>query len=396
MAKIWQVTKTMKTNPWVEEFLSGEDAKLDEQLTTYDIAGSVAHAQMLKAIGILTDKELKKMLWGLNKILKSYQSGSFKVEVQDEDVHTAVENKLIELIGEPGKKLHTGRSRNDQILTDLRLYIKDQLIAVETLTGVLMVTLGQWGKKYAEVPMPGYTHMQKAMPSSVKLWAESYEEALKNDLVLVQAAYKLADQNPLGSGAGFGVSLPLDKQLTAKLLGFAKVQDNPIACQHLRGKVELAVLAAMAQLMITLSKLAQDLLLFTTSEFDLLEVDEALTTGSSMMPQKQNLDVAELMRARAYKVIGLENMVAGMCAGLPSGFNRDMQETKGPLMQGLKITQDCLVMAKILIEGIKPKTDKLKVAMTEDLYATDKAYALVKKGVAFRDAYKQIKLSQSS
>lgn len=390
--KLWQTRKTVKLHPMMEEFCSGENAELDQELVAYDIAGSVAQAKMLKTIGILSEIELKEILKGLKWILKDYKKGSFSVKTEDEDVHTAVENKLVDLIGEPGKKLHTGRSRNDQILTDLRLYIKDQLIAVETLTGVLMVTLGQWGKKYTGVPMPGYTHMQKAMPSNVKLWVESYADALKNDLVLVQAAYKLADQNPLGSGAGFGVSLPLDKKLTAKLLGFSQVQDNPIACQHLRGKVELAILAAMSQIMITLSKFAQDVLLFTTSEFDFFEVAESLTTGSSIMPQKKNVDVMELVRGRTQVVIGLATQVAGICAGLPLGYNGDLQETKGPLMQGLKITLQSLQVCKLVVEGLKPNQDKLKAAMTPELYATDRAYELVKQGVPFREAYEQIKL----
>lgn len=390
--KLWQTRKTVKLHPMMEEFCSGENAELDQELVAYDIAGSVAQAKMLKTIGILSEIELKKILQGLKQILKDYKERSFSVKTEDEDVHTAVENRLVELIGEPGKKLHTGRSRNDQILTDLRLYIKDQLIEVETLTGALMVTLGQWGKKYVGVPMPGYTHMQKAMPSNVKLWVESYAEALKNDLVLVHAAYKLADQNPLGSGAGFGVSLPLDKQLTAKLLGFTKVQDNPMACQHLRGKVELAVLAAVSQIMITLSKFAQDVLLFTTSEFDFFEVTESLTTGSSIMPQKKNVDVMELVRGRTQVVIGLATQVAGICAGLPSGYNGDLQETKGSLMQGLKITLQSLQVCKLVVEGLKPNQDKLKAAMTPELYATDRAYELVKQGVPFREAYEQIKL----
>jgi argininosuccinate lyase len=391
MAKIWQTSKSCKMNPLVESFLSGEDVGLDQKLVVYDITGSLAHSKMLFSIGLLTKKEQQQIAKGLNQIKKLYHQGKFVVTVADEDVHAAVETKLIELIGDAGNKLHTGRSRNDQVLTDLCLYCKDQLQLVEKLAKDLVKVFHKWGKKYAAVPMPGYTHMQKDMPTSVFTWIDSYGETLTNDLLLLKAAYQLADQNPLGSGAGFGVNLPLDKQLTARLLGFAKVQHNPIACQHLRGKLELAVLAAMGQIMITLSKLAQDLLLFTTQEFDFFQVDESLTTGSSIMPQKKNLDVAELIRAKAHVVGGYTAMVAGICAGLPMGFNRDMQETKGPMMQGLKTTKDSLSVTKVLITGIKPKASNLKAAMTADLYATDKAYELVKKGVPFRKAYQQIK-----
>ncbi len=399
MAKLWHVrqaqceqTKTLnKLHQKVEEFMAGENIKLDQELVIYDIQGSVAHAKMLKEIGILTKGELGEILKGLKTILGEYKKGGFKIELEDEDVHTAVENKLVKLVGEVGKKLHTGRSRNDQILVDLKLYIKDKLGEVEKEAGVLIGALEGMAKKYGYIAMPGYTHMQKAMPTSIALWAQGYVATLKDDLILVKSVLELADQNPLGSGAGYGVSLQLDKQLTTKLLGFGKVQSNPISCQHSRGKIELAVIQVLVQVMITLSKLAADLLLFTTSEFDFFEVQEGLTTGSSIMPNKKNLDVAELIKAKAQMMVGWMSGVAGVCAGLPSGYNADVSETKEPLIKGLKVTSQCLDMSQLLIKNLKPNEKKLKAAMTDELYATDEVYKLVKKGVSFRDAYKKIK-----
>ena len=325
--KLWQAT-SIKLHPLVDEFTSADQIILDQELVKYDIAGSMAHAQMLESIGLLTQTELKAILAGLKQILKNYHSGSFKIGADEEDVHTAVENKLVELVGDPGKKLHTGRSRNDQVLVDLKLYIKDKVKEVNNASEGLIKTLMAAAKKYQGIPMPGYTHMQKAMPSSVSMWLESYAETLKDDLMLTDAVYEMANQNPLGSGAGFGVNLPLNKQMTAKLLGFSKVQQNPMACQMSRGKVELALLSALAQIMITLSKFAQDVLLFTTSEFDLFTVGEAVVTGSSIMPQKQNPDVLETIKRKAIDIAGESFKISSVGRGNISGYNRDTQGVK--------------------------------------------------------------------
>jgi argininosuccinate lyase len=393
MAKLWQINNQSKINPLVEEFTSADQVMLDQKLIPYDIRGSLAHAQMLEKIGILKASELKAIKKGLAQLLDDYHKGSFCIKVDEEDCHTAIENALVKLVGEAGKKLHTGRSRNDQVLVALKLYIKEKLIEVEKATEQLRDSLLMWAKKYEEMPMPGYSHMQKAMPSSVKLWVESYASVFKDDLELVKAVYKLADQNPLGSGAGFGVSLPLDKKLTAKLLGFSKVQKNSLACQHSRGKIELAVLQTLAQLMITLSKLAEDVLLYSTQEFGFFTVNGDLTTGSSMMPQKKNLDVMEIVRARVQVVLAFCQQVGGIAAGLPSGYNRDLQETKEPLMKGLEITIQSLKVCQLVIRGLKPNKEVLQQAMTDELYLIDEVNALVKKGVPFREAYRQVKES---
>ena len=396
MAKLWQIPsngtskKQHKLHPLVEEFCSGEDVQLDQELVLYDIKGSLAHAKMLEKVGVLSKEELKKVIGGLKQILKQYQQGELVISRASEDVHTAVEVKLVELVGEAGKKLHTARSRNDQVLTDIKLYIKDKLAEVENETQELIGVLNGFGKKHGDL-MPGYTHMQKAMPSSLNLWAESFSAALKDDLGLVKAVVKLVDQNPLGSGAGFGVNLPVDKKLTANLLGFSKVQWNPLSCQHARGKVELAVLQSLSQIMVTLSKLAQDVLLYSTDEYGFFKVDETLTTGSSLMPQKKNLDVMELVRAKAHTLLGWSQLVGGVVAGLPSGYNRDVQETKGPLMRGLKATLESLKVCQLTVKGLEPQKQKLKEAMTGELYATEQVDELVKQGMPFRQAYRQVK-----
>lgn len=386
MKKLWQKNK-IKLNSIIEAFETKDDLILDQKLIKYDVIGSIAHAKMLHKIGILTSEELNKLEHGLQKILNLDSAGKFKLEHGDEDIHTKIENYLTKKYGEIGKKIHTARSRNDQVLTAIRLYNKNKLEKIQKHLLGLIQSFYQFSKKYASIPMPGYTHMQKAMPSSISLWAENFKDSLLDDLTLIKATYKLNNQSPLGSAAGYGAPIDLDKQLTAKLLGFDKVQENPLYCQNSRGKIEAAILASLMSILLTINKFASDLMLFTTSEFSFFMVSNELTTGSSIMPQKINLDIAELLRSKVHIVLGNYIQIISLSSNLISGYNRDIQDSKKPLMESLEITLDSLKVAKVLLENTVPNKEKLEAAMTEELYATDKALKLVLKGESFRDAY---------
>jgi len=313
------------------------------------------------------------------------------LENGDEDVHTKIENYLTNNFGEVGKKIHTGKSRNDQVLTDMKLFEKDNLLQIEKQIIELSKIFKDFSDKYKTIPMPGYTHMQKAMPTTVGMWAKSFVESFWDDLIIVNNAIKLIDKSPLGSAAGYGVNLPLDKKYTAKLLGFSGIQDNPNYCQNSKGKMDLLVIGALHNVMLTINKFVSDVLLFTTFEFEFFDVDKKLCTGSSIMPQKKNVDVAELLKAKTHKVLGNFVQVAGIVSNLISGYNRDFQETKKPIIESLEIVLSSLKATKLLINGLTPNVAKLKAAMTEEIYATQKALDLVAKGISFRDAYKLIK-----
>lgn len=389
MKKLWEKNKT-KLNSLIETFDTKDNLLLDNKLTEYDILGSIAHAKMLNKIGILNNEELNKLEQGLNEISKLNKLGKFDLQYGDEDIHTKIENFLTEKYEEVGKKIHTARSRNDQVLTDLRLYNKAGLEEVQKYLLALIQIFHEFSKKYEGIPMPGYTHMQKAMPSSISLWAESFKDSLLDDLSLVKAVYKLNNQSPLGSAAGYGVPIKLDKHFTAKLLGFNKVQENPIYCQNSRGKIEAMILASLISILQTINKFATDLMLFTTAEFKYFEVSEEVTTGSSTMPQKNNLDVAELLRSKVHIVLGHYVQIVSLSSNLISGYNGDIQETKKPLMESLETTLECLKVIKILLENITPNKEALGDAMTEELFATQKTLKLVSQGVSFRDAYQQV------
>ena len=385
--KLWQ--KHWQLNPELEAFETGDDLLLDQKLVWADVAGSIAHAACLKNIGILTSHEFAQAKKGLLEIKKFAAEGKFMLQMGDEDIHTKIENYLTRHYGMVGKKIHTGRSRNDQVLTAIRLYTKEELLDIQTKIRLLTDAFVYFSKKYGHIVMPGYTHMQKAMPSSIGLWAGSFVSSLKDDLVNVRAALTLVDQSPLGSAAGYGVPLPLDRKLTAKLLGFAHVQNNSLYCQNSRGKIEGTVVSALVSLQQTINKFATDVLLFTTSEFGYFTIDDVLTTGSSIMPQKKNIDIAELLRSKLHIILGYYNEIIGISSNLPSGYNRDLQDTKKPLMESLAISKQSLAIATLLIRHMKPNKDKLSLAMTPELFATHKVFEQVKKGIAFRDAYKK-------
>lgn len=390
MTKLWQ-TK-IKLDKQVEAFETKDDLLLDQKLVQYDVLGSIAHAMMLEKIGILTAKELKLLKKNLEEILQLHEKGKFQLTEGDEDVHTKIENYLTEKCGEAGKKIHTGRSRNDQVLTALRLYTKDKLGNIIKEVQSLEMSFIECAKKYTKVEMPGYTHMQKAMPSTVGLWAGSFAQSLEDDLKIVQTIYNIINQSPLGSAAGYGVPFNVKRDYTAKLLGFKKVQENPLYCQNSRGKFEASVLAVLISVLQTINKFAQDVLLFTTSEYGFFTVDNSLTTGSSIMPQKKNIDLAELLRSKVHILLGHYVAIVSLSSNLPSGYNRDLQDTKKPLFESLEIAINSLKMCQILLSGLHPKGAKLKAAMTEELYAAENAMKLAKKGIPFRTAYKKIAL----
>lgn len=373
-----------------EKFTAGEDIFLDQLLVKYDVIGSIAHAVMLQKIGLLTQTELMELKKALLEIIDLDKKGQFKIEAWEEDVHTKIENYLTAKLGEGGKKIHTGRSRNDQILIDLRLYIKEKLLKIQKNVLELCNALVTFSKENKSLPMPGYTHLQKAMPSSVDLWALSFVESLLDDLTFTKTTYNLNDQNPLGSGAGYGSPINLDRELTTNLLGFKKLQNNVLYVQNSRGKIESMVLAALGQIMIDLSKLSNDLILFSTEEFGFFGIPEKLKTGSSMMPKKRNPDILELIRARTNKAISYYFQIINIIKDLPSGYNRDLQETKEPILKGLVITTSCLEMMTSIINNLNVNKEKLEKAFSPEIYAADKAFELVARGVPFRDAYREI------
>lgn len=390
MKKLWS-KEGKKLNKFVDEYCFSAGIEWDNSLVYYDVLGSIAHGKMLEKIKIITKDEFKKIKKCLIEIIYLHENNQFKISEEDENVHTKVENYLTEKLGNLGKKIHTGRSRNDQVLVDLRLYSKDKILTLVVSIYRYIETLVNYGKKYEFVPMPGYTHMQKAMPSSVGMWAGSFAEQLLDQLEILKSVYKLNDQSPLGSGAAYGVSLQIDRELTAKLLGFSKVQNNSLYCQASRVTIQLSIAQLLVQIMLCASRFAQDLLLFTTSEFNFFEVDEEICTGSSIMPQKKNLDLMELVRAKTHTVIAKEQLMAAILTGLPSGYNADFGETKGPFMEALSITMQTLEALNITLKLIKPNKKNLSEACTPEIYATHFAYKLVESGLPFRDAYLKIK-----
>jgi argininosuccinate lyase len=387
--KLWD--KGISLNKEIEKYTVGNDYALDLNLVKYDCLASIAHAKMLAKIKVISEAEKAKLVLGLNEIIKLNDEGKFQILPEDEDCHTAIEKYLTSKCGEAGKKIHTGRSRNDQVLTAIRLYEKEKLGEIKALVQVYVGAIAHAKKKWAKTPLPGYTHMQRAMPSSVAQWLECYENSMQDNLILLDAQLKLIDQNPLGTGAGYGIPVfNLDRKMTAKEMGFGRVQENPIYAQHTRGKFEASIISALSQIMFDLNKLASDLILFNTSEFGFVKLPAAYTTGSSIMPQKKNPDVLELMRAKYHVVLGEEFKVKSLISNLMYGYNRDTQLTKEPLMNSIEITSSSLKIASMLFENIQFDAQKLQKAMDPELYATEEAYKLVKGGMPFRDAYKKI------
>lgn len=388
MKKLWQ--KNWQLDTFIESFETKDDLVSDQKLIKFDVLGSMAHARMLCKIGILSKQELATVTKGLLEILNLARRNNFVLKMGDEDIHTKIENFLTDKYGEIGKKIHTGRSRNDQVLTDLRLFTKEQMLHIWKDIFILIESFYKFAKKYEFVPMPGYTHMQKAMPSSVGMWAGSFTESLFDDLVLFKAAYLVNDRSPLGSAAGYGVSLPLDREYTSKLLGFGAVQINSLYCQNSRGKFEACVVGALHSILLDINKFASDVLLFTTSEFSYFNVAKKLCTGSSIMPQKKNVDVAELLRSKIHIALGHYVQILSLSGNLFSGYNKDLQDTKKPLMENLEVARSSINAAAMLIENLTPQKEYMSRALTSEVFATNKVMDLVLAGMPFREAYNQV------
>ena len=388
MSKLWD--RGVDLDKAVEAFTVGKDPELDNVLIPYDCKASIAHARMLGEMGYLENNEVEKLVMELENIISFHREDNFTIKVSQEDCHTAIEEYLVEQLGDVGKKIHTARSRNDQVLTALRLYYKEVLQEIIDLGEGWIKVLGKFGEENYDVSFPGYTHMQKAMPSSMAMWAGAYVDGMKDDLSMLKSVAKLIDQSPLGSAAGYGVPIKIDKEMTAKEMGFDRVQNNPIYCQLSRGKFELSILHGLGQIMLTINRLASDLILYSMTEFGYISLPEEFCTGSSIMPQKKNPDVLELLRGSYHIISGYETQVKGLTANLISGYNRDIQLSKEPVMRGINLGIDCFKISAAVIEALKVNKDICDAAMTDELFETEKAYKLVEKGIPFREAYRQV------
>lgn len=391
MSKIW--AKDYELDSLIEEYTVGNDYILDLDLIEFDCIGSIAHAKMLSTIGILTDDEYQKLEAELNNIIEDVKNNNFVIKRSDEDCHTAIEARLTDRLGEVGKKIHTGRSRNDQVITATRLYTKFQIEQTISSGLSLITSLTKMARENSDVPMVGRTHMQTAMPSSIGLWMGAFAEELTDSLRLLESIYHIVDQNPLGSAASYGVPLPLDRALTAELLGFKKVQNNVLYVNNSRGKFESMVLDALDQISLTLSKMAQDLILFSLPEFDYFSLPKELCSGSSIMPQKKNPDGFELLRSKSAIVSSCAFQVKSIIRSLPSGYNRDFQDTKEPFLRGCNTALLSIRVMELSMINLKVNKDKCLEGFTPEIYATDAALELVAKGASFRDAYVEVGLN---
>ncbi|MES2621771.1 MAG: argininosuccinate lyase [Bacteroidota bacterium] len=373
-----------------ERFTVGNDRQWDLRLAEFDVLGSMAHADMLEHIGIISAEESGAIRAGLETILNEVRGGKFVIDEHVEDVHSQVEKMLTEQIGDAGKKLHTGRSRNDQVLLDIKLFLKHELKETASLVNQLFNRLQELSEQYKNDLFPGYTHFQLAMPSSFGLWFGAYAESLTDDMELLIAAYTIADKNPLGSGAGYGSAFPLSRKLTTELLHFSDTNYNSVYAQMTRGKAEKTALTAFASVAGTVSKFAYDVCLYMNQQFAFVSFPDSLTTGSSIMPHKKNPDVFELLRAKCNRLQAAPNEMTLLCNNLPSGYHRDMQLTKDILFPAVDNMKECLSMLIYSLEDIRIRKNILNDAKFNDLFSVEEINKLVVSGVAFRDAYKMI------
>ena len=386
--KLWQKDKASLAA--VEQFTVGRDREMDTYLAPFDVLGSLAHITMLQKIGLLTAEELAVLQQELKNIYKEIQAGDFALEDGVEDIHSQVELLLTRRLGEVGKKIHSGRSRNDQVLVDLKLFLRHELQTLVQDVKVLFDLLQQKSEQYKAHLLPGYTHLQIAMPSSFGLWLGAYAESLVDDLTVLQGAYKVVNKNPLGSAAGYGSSFPLDRELTTSLLGFETLNYNVVYAQMGRGKTEKIVAFALAGLGATLAKMAMDACLFMNQNFGFISFPDELTTGSSIMPHKKNPDVWELIRSYGNKLQALPNEIAMMTTNLPSGYHRDLQLLKENLFPAFQTLRSCLQMAGLMLNNMQVKENILDDEKYRYLFSVEVVNKLVLEGVPFREAYKQV------
>ncbi|MBR5333526.1 MAG: argininosuccinate lyase [Alistipes sp.] len=386
--KLWD--KGYSTDSFVEEFTVGRDRELDLFLAEADVLGNMAHMKMLNSIGLLSDDDRIALEQGLKKIYKQVQAGDFIIEDGVEDVHSQVEFMLTEMCGDAGKRIHTGRSRNDQVMVDIKLFSRSAIIALQQSVEELFSTLMQKAEEWKDVLMPGYTHQQVAMPSSFGMWLSAYAEALADDMLMLNAAYKLVNTNPLGSGAGYGSSVPLNRTMTTKLLGFEDLAYNSMYAQMQRGKTERVVLTAIAAIAATVGRLAQDVCLYSCANFGFVKLPDAFTTGSSIMPHKKNPDIFELTRAKCNRMQAMPMEVTLIATNLPSGYFRDMQLTKEIYVPAFKEITDVVRMAKAGIEQMWINRDILSNDIYKYLFTVEDVNDAVANGVPFRDAYREV------
>lgn len=384
--KIWQ--KNIDVNQFVENFTVGKDRELDLQMAKFDVLGSLAHTEMLETINLLTADELKTVQQELKNIYAEIEAGNFTIEDTVEDVHSQVEWLLTQRIGEAGKKIHSGRSRNDQVLVDLKLFFRACIEDMVNQTSTLFNQLIMLSNIHKDKLLPGYTHLQIAMPSSFGLWFGAYAESLADDMELMLAAWKITNKNPLGSAAGYGSSFPLNRTLTTKLLGFESLNYNVVYAQMGRGKTERILAQAMSAVAATLAKMAMDVCLFINQNFGFISFPPELTTGSSIMPHKKNPDVFELIRSRCNKIQALPNEIAMMITNLPSGYHRDLQLLKENLFPAITSLNECLEIATFMFQNITIKDDILKDKKYDYLFSVEVVNELALQGVPFREAYK--------
>jgi argininosuccinate lyase len=388
--KLWE--KSTQVNKYIEQFTVGRDREMDVYLAEHDVIGSMAHIVMLESIGLLTAGELRLLLAELKKIYALAQKGEFVIEEGIEDVHSQVELMLTRSLGDMGKKIHSGRSRNDQVLLDLKLFTRTRIKEIVETTEQLFYALIAQSEKYKHILMPGYTHLQIAMPSSFGLWLGAYAESLADDMLLLQAAFRLCNRNPLGSAAGYGSSFPLNRSMTTRLLGFESLNYNVAYAQMGRGKMERNVAYALASIAGTLSKLAYDACLFSSQNFGFIKLPDDCTTGSSIMPHKKNPDVFELIRARCNKLQSLPQQITMIAGNLPLGYFRDLQIIKELFLPAFQELKDCLLMTTYMVGEMRVNEHILDDDKYLFIFSVEEVNRLAREGMPFRDAYKQVGL----
>lgn len=390
--KLWQKTNTAQDDRALatEIFTVGNDRHWDLRLAVFDVRGSLAHAEMLAHVGIITIDEFEQIKGGLQDILAEIGRGEFQIEEHVEDIHSQVEKTLTDRIGEAGKKLHTGRSRNDQVLVDLKLYLRDELQQVAAQVRTLFDRWQELSEQHKNDLIPGYTHFQLAMPSSFGLWFGAYAESLIDDMEVLVAAYKVVDKNPLGSGAGYGSAFPLNRTMTTDILGFAEMNYNSVYAQMTRGKSERAVLSAIASVAATISRFSYDVCLYMSHQWGYISFPDSLTTGSSIMPHKKNPDIFELIRARCSRIQAAPNEMALLCNNLPSGYHRDMQLTKDITFPVIDSIKECLAILTYALRDVKVRKNILEDKVFDHLFSVEEINKQVVSKVPFRDAYKAV------